>query len=151
MASLVIEGRLDATHMDHKSGRSLKDPDDLTIEDFIPSCYEKSYMLDSLTSYFANRLVERHPTVFKSIKPYVRMNKPHQFEEEMSKKSKVFTGDLFTKSESNTEDVVSMIIEVQDKFAHVYTDEQGNEKSYEKKVLGGDNKTEKNSHHGILR
>ena len=95
-------------------------------------------------------MVERHPIVFKSIKTSVKINKPHHFEEEMSKKRKIFTGDLFTKSESNTEDVVSKLIEVRDKFAHSYTDELGNEKSYKKRVISGDNKTEKNSHHGIL-
>ena len=57
MASLVIEGRVSAVHMDHKPGRSLKDPDELTIEDFIPSSYEKSYMLDSLVSYYALHIV----------------------------------------------------------------------------------------------
>ena len=69
----------------------------------------------------------------------------------MSQKSKEFSGDLYTKSESNTEDILSMISEVQQNYAHKYADEFGSYKCFERKVLSGDNKTEKNSHHGIIR
>ena len=34
---------------------------------------------------------------------------------------------------------------------HTYTDGQGHEHCYEKKIVSGDNKTEKNMHYGILR
>ena len=69
----------------------------------------------------------------------------------MSQKTVELTGDLFTKSESNTEDLLAMISEVQNKYTHKYTDTDGSTKCFERKTLSGDNKTEKNSHHGILR
>ena len=69
----------------------------------------------------------------------------------MSKKSREFTGNLYTKSEANTEDLLEMISDVQHRFAHTYEDSNGRKKCFEKKILSGDNKTEKNSHHGILR
>ena len=69
----------------------------------------------------------------------------------MSAKSSEFTGDLFTKSESRTEDVIAMMAEVQQKYTHKFTDDFGKTGCFEKKVLSGDNKTEKNSYYGILR
>ena len=69
----------------------------------------------------------------------------------MSGKSAEFTGELFTKSESRTEDVIAMMDEVQDKFIHKFRDMDGEVQCYEKKVISGDNKTEKNSYYGILR
>ena len=69
----------------------------------------------------------------------------------MSTASVQFTCELYTKSESKTEDLISMIAEVQDKYVHNFTDSDGEIKCYEKKIIGGDNKTEKNSVHGILR
>ena len=69
----------------------------------------------------------------------------------MSTKSTEFTGELFTKSESRTEDVIAMMNEVQDKYTHKFTGKDGEIESFEKKVLSGDNKTEKNSFYGILR
>ena len=65
--------------------------------------------------------------------------------------SSEFTGDLFNKSDSRTEDVIAMIREVQDKYTHKFTDDFGKTECFEKKVLSGDNKTEKNSFYGILR
>ena len=57
---------------------------------------------------------------------------------------------VFTKSESKIEDLVDMMSTLQDKYTHKYKD--GTEiKCYERKVISGDNKTEKNSHHGIIR
>ena len=69
----------------------------------------------------------------------------------MSGKSAEFTGELFTKSESRTEDVIAMMDEVQDKFTHKFRDMDGEVQCFEKKVISGDNKTEKNSYYGILR
>ena len=68
----------------------------------------------------------------------------------MSLKSKEFTGDLYTKSESKTEDLVSMISDIQKKYTHKFESDDGKE-CFERKVLSGDNKTEKNSHYAILR
>ena len=81
----------------------------------------------------------------------IQVNRKHQFEEEMRQKSSEFTGTLYTKSESRTEDVIDMMNDVQDKFTHKFTDELGNTGCFEKLVLSGDNKTEKNSVYGILR
>ena len=69
----------------------------------------------------------------------------------MSGKSSEFTGPLFTKSESRTEDVISMVTEVQEKYTHKFMNADGDMESFERKVLSGDNKTEKNSFYGILR
>ena len=69
----------------------------------------------------------------------------------MSAKSSEMTGELFTKSESRTEDVIAMMTEVQEKFTHKFINDAGNNECFEKKVLSGDNKTEKNSFYGILR
>ena len=69
----------------------------------------------------------------------------------MSKKSTVYTGNLYTKSESKTEDLIDMIEDIQEEYIPTYEDELGFVKCYEKKILSGDNKTEKNSYHGIIR
>ena len=68
----------------------------------------------------------------------------------MSEKSLEFTGELFTKSESKTEDLVEMISDIQQKYTHKFLID-GEIDCFEKKVLSGDNKTEKNCHYGILR
>ena len=39
----------------------------------------------------------------------IQVNRKHQFEEEMRQKSSEFTGTLYTKSESRTEDVIDMM------------------------------------------
>ena len=69
----------------------------------------------------------------------------------MRGKTPEYTADLFTKSESRTEDLIEMIDEVQMKYTHKFKDEFGKIRCFERKVISGDNKTEKNSHHGILR
>ena len=68
----------------------------------------------------------------------------------MDRKSEEYTGELHTKSESKTEDLISMMEEVQ-KHVHSFEDKDGVKHCYEKKILSGDNKTEKNMHYGILR
>ena len=80
----------------------------------------------------------------------IEPNRPHQFQKEMDKKSKEFTGELFTKSESKTEDLISMMSKVQ-LDVHKFKDELGVHHCYERKIVSGDNKTEKNMHYGILR
>ena len=78
------------------------------------------------------------------------INVPHQFQEAMDQKSTEFTGELFTKSESRTEDLIEMMAEVQNKFVQKFKNVDGQTTCYERKVLSGDQKTEKNSHFGIL-
>ena len=136
--------------MENTEGVTLKDVENLTIQDFIPSEKEKAYVFQNLVFYFAYRLVHRHPSLFQSIARCIRQNRPHQFQEEMSKKSCEFTGSLFTKSESKTEDLISMMADVQ-LNVHTYEDSEGDKHCYEKKVVSGDNKTEKNMFYGILR
>ena len=75
VASLLVQERISANHMDHKCGLSLKTQRELNIEDYVPTDYEKSYLLDSLVHYYSYRLVHRHPKVFKSIKPKVKVIK----------------------------------------------------------------------------
>ena len=150
MGSLWIQERIDANHMKHIGFEPLKKPLDLSIQDFIPTAEEKNYIFTSLAHYYSYRLTYRHPAAFKSLNSSIKINKVHQFEDEMSQQSKEFTGELFTKSESKIEDLVDMMSTLQDKYTHKYED--GTEiKCYERKVISGDNKTEKNSHHGIIR
>ena len=68
----------------------------------------------------------------------------------MDRKSQEFTGELFTKSESRTEDLITMMSKVQ-LNVNTYADNEGALHCYERKIVSGDNKTEKNMHYGILR
>ena len=149
MASLWVKDRIDANHMAH-NGIALKDVDSLSIKDMLPSNKEKDYIFIALVHYFSQRLVDRHPLLFKDIVQCVKPNKPHQFQQAMDTKSQEFTGKLFTKSESRTEDLISMMSEVQ-LNVNTFEDDEGVTHCYEKKIVSGDNKTEKNMHYGILR
>ena len=149
MASLFIKDRINPIHMD--GGVPLKAADDLKIEDFVPTEVEKDYVFQSLVHYYSHRLVERHPMAFRAIKSSINPNKPHQFQAEMDAKSEEYTGQLFTKSESNTEDLIAMMTEIQKKYVHTYEDHKGKVRCFERKIISGDNKTEKNSTYGILR
>ena len=151
MESCQRQERIVVNNMEHSQNSSIKKVSDLTIADFVPSQKELDYLFRGLIRYYSYRLVHRHPILFKSINSSVRVNQPHQFEAEMSKKSEEFTGDLFTKSESNTQDLLEMMVQVQDKYVHKYIDASNNINCFEKKVLSGDQKTEKNSYFGILR
>ena len=151
MLSMWIKERIDAYHMDHVPGVALKTADELCIEDFIPCAAEKEYLFSSHVHYFAEAVTRRFPVMFSSLKSSIKVNKPHQFEKEMSSPSEEFSGDLFTKSESNTEDLISMMQEIQEKYVHKDENALGVTTCYEKKVISGDNKTEKNSHYGIPR
>ena len=149
MASIFIKDRIDVNHMD--VGAPVKDAEDLTIEDYVPTQVEKDYVFQSLVCYFAYRLVTRFPKSFKSIKGCIEPNKPHQFQTEMNSKSEEFTGKLYTKSEAKTEDLIEMMTEIQSSYVHKFKDQNRTMKCYEKKILSGDNKTEKNQTYGILR
>ena len=149
MASMWIKDRICANHMDH-SGIALKDPENLCIKDFVTSEKERDYIFMALVYFFSSRLVARHPVLYKSITKYIKEARPHQFQEAMNKKSEEFTGQLFTLSESSTEDLIKMMSEVQINV-HTFKDSDGREHCYEKKIVSGDNKTEKNMHYGILR
>ena len=150
MASLWIQDRIDSHHMDHREGVALKEVENLSIKDMIPSDEEKDYVFIALIHYFSSRLVHRHPNLFKSIAKSIKPNRPHQFQQAMNAKSEESTGQLFTKSESCTEDLIDMMAEVQ---IHVNTfeDNDGVKHCHEKKIVSGDQKTEKNMHYGILR
>ena len=150
MASLWIEDRIDANHMEHREGESLKNIDSLSIKDMVPTEKEKNYVFRALISYYSYRLVQRHPLLYQSIVRCIKPSKPHQFQQAMDSRSKEFTGNLFTLSESRTEDLITMMSEVQ-LNVHTFTDDEGVEHCYEKKIVSGDNKTEKNMTYGILR
>ena len=150
MASLWIQDRISANHMEHREGVALKAIENLSVKDFIPSETEKDYIFIALVHFFTYRLLQRHPLLFKSLATCIKEFRPHQFQEAMDKKSEEFTGNLFTRSESNTEDLIEMMSEVQ-LNVHTYKDIAGNEHCCEKKIVSGDNKTEKNMFYGILR
>ena len=103
MASLWTKDRIIGSHMEHLSGRPLKDANDLRIEDHVPSRTEREYVFMYLVDYFLYSLLERHPNVFKSISKLFKEARPHQFQRQMNQKSEEFTGEIFTKSESYTE------------------------------------------------
>ena len=149
MASLWVKDRISANHMEHRSGVPLKDDANLNIKDMVPSNLEKDYIFISLIYYFSYRLLQRHPDLFKSISSSIRQNKPHQFQEAMDQRSEEYTGHLFTKSESSTEDLISMMSEMQ-LNVHTYKENDGTEYCHEKKIVSGNQKTEKNMHFGIL-
>ena len=149
MASMWIKDRISANHMEH-NGFSLKSVDNLNIRDFVPTNDEKNYVFKSLVSFFSYRLVQRHPILYESIARCIKPNKPHQFQDAMDSRSEEFTGNLFTLSESRTEDLITMMSEVQ-LNVHTYTDNTGAEHCHERKIVAGDNKTEKNMTYGILR
>ena len=50
------------------TGSALREPDSLSIQDFVPTQQEEDYIFDGLVHYYANRLTVRHPLVFKSLK-----------------------------------------------------------------------------------
>ena len=150
MASLWIQDRIDSNHMDHSEGVAVKDVENLSIKDMVPSEKEKDYIFMAMVHYFSYRLVERHPVLFKSLNRCIKSNRSHQFQQEMNGASREFTGDLFTQSESRTEDLITMMSKFQ-KNVHRFADTNGDEHCYEKKIVSGDNKTEKNRHYGILR
>ena len=149
MASLWLKDRISANHMQHE-GESLKLVDNLNIRDFVPTEKEKDYVFRSLINYFSHRLVQRHPLLFQSIARCIMPNRPHQFQDAMDSKSEEFTGNLFTLSESRTEDLITMMSEVQ-LNVHTFNDNNGVEHCHERKIVAGDNKTEKNMTYGILR
>ena len=150
MASLWVKDRINANHMDHREGVALKGAENLSIKDFLPSEKEKDYIFMALVNYFSYRLVQRHPSLFQSIAGCIKQSRPHQFQDAMDKKSEEFTGNLFTKSECRTEDLITMMAEVQ-LNVHTFVDNKGGDHCHEKKIVSGDNKTEKNMHYGILR
>ena len=57
---------------------------------------------------------------------------------------------MFTKSEANTEDLIAMMSDIQSKYVHTFTQQEEPAKCFERKILSGDNKTEKNQVNGIL-
>ena len=133
MDSLWIQDRINANHMEH-DGKPLKNIQNVTIADMTPSAKEKDYVFQSLIAHYAYRLKERHPLLFKSMANSLKPNKPHQFQAEMDKRSKEFSGPLFTKSESRTEDIISMMEDIQ-KNIHTAVDIEGNETCYERKII----------------
>jgi hypothetical protein len=150
MASMWIRDRIDANHMEHREGVALKGAENLSIKDLIPSEKEKDYIFIALIDYFSYRLVQRHPLLFKSISGCIKQSRPHQFQKAMDSRSEEFTANLFTQSESRTEDLITMMSEVQ-LNVHTFEDNNGVDHCHEKKIVSGDNKTEKNMHYGILR
>ena len=121
MTSLHITERIDATHMDN-SGKAFKKPQDLSIEDFVPGDNELELIFNSLIAMYSHSLVNRHPVVFKSLRKAIKDYSPHQFHEEMQKKSEEFTGDIYEKSECKTEELISMILAYQEKMVHINND-----------------------------
>ena len=73
MASIWLQERVSANHMEHSSGKPLKQPIDLAIQDFVPTSEEKNYIFTSLTYYYASRLVDRHPQVYKSMNSAIKV------------------------------------------------------------------------------
>ena len=150
MGSVWIRDRINANHLDNRKGTTVKDVEDLSLQDMIPTKKEKDYVFRSLISYFSYRLVQRHPKMYKSINKSIRPNRVHQYQEAMDSKTEEVTGTLFTKSESRTEDLIEMMQQVQSNI-HTYEDDDGKARCYERKIVSGDSKTEKNMHYAIQR
>ena len=73
MASLWIKERISANHMEHTPGLALKKPSELNIQDFVHSEGEENYLFTGLVHYYASRLTERHPYLFKALKSSVKV------------------------------------------------------------------------------
>ena len=113
MASVWIRDRINANHLDNRKGTTVKDVEDLSLQDMIPTKKEKDYVFRNLISYFSYRLVQRHPKMYKSINKSIRPNRVHQYQKAMNSKTEEVKGTLFTKSESRTEDLIEMMQQVQ--------------------------------------
>ena len=74
MASLFIQERMSAKHMENVPGSALREPDELTIQEFVPTKHKDDYLFDDLVHYFANRLIVRHPLVFKYLKTCIEVS-----------------------------------------------------------------------------
>ena len=73
MASLWIQERISAEHMRHTRGQALKEPENLNIQDFVPSQLEENFIFTGLVHYYSHRLVTRHPFVFKSLASCIKV------------------------------------------------------------------------------
>ena len=149
MTSIHIEERVDANHMEH-GGKGFKKVKDLTIEDFTPDNDEMELIFCSLVPMYSHALLQRHQTLFKSLKSSIKDHENHQFSKEMTKKSEEFTGKIYEKSEVKTEELVSMLTEYQDEMVIKLKTANGTTHSHYRRQLTGDQKTEKNSHYAIL-
>ena len=150
MTSMHMTERIAANHMEN-AGKAFKKPEELTLEDFIPGKDETELIFCSLTSMYSALLVERCPKLYKSLKGAIRDHQPHQFQEEMKKKTEEFTGKIYEKSENRTEDLISMLDEYQNEMVLKNSDTNGCNKVMYRRQLTGDQKTEKNMHYAILR
>ena len=146
MTSLHISERIKVPHLDSRSD-SVKNPEDLCLADFCLSDDENEMLFSSLIPMYSHMLLDRYPVLFKSLKGVIVDYVPHQFQESMNQKSEEFTGDIYEKSESKTEELIQMISEYQHEMALV-EDESG--RAYVRRQLSGDQKTEKNSTFAIL-
>ena len=152
VASIWVKGRSYANHMDNHPGRPLKDPTSLVIGDFVPNPSEMNYIFTALVFYYEARLKQRFPKLFESINSHVREHRPHQLEETMKSKSKVFSGTFYPKSESSQEDMIMILDDIQSKYTPLYSvGYTDTVQCYEKKIISGDQKSEKNAHYAILR
>ena len=105
MASLWTKDRVIAAHMEHLSGKPLKNVTELSIDDHVASQTELEYLFMTLVDYFSHSLIERYPNLFKSISKLFKECRPHQFQKEMNAKSEEMIGKIFTKSEAYTEEI----------------------------------------------
>ena len=144
MTSINVEERISADHLEN-NGKAFKRPEELTLEDFIPGKNEKELLFCSMVPMYSFSLLKRYPQMFKSLKSSIKDHIPHQFQAEMSQKSKEFTGQIFEKSENKTEDLVSMIDEYQSKMV-IGTKLETTQRILFRRQLSGDQKTEKGSH-----
>ena len=150
VASMIMKDRINSNHMSHNEGIAVKDVDELHVNDFIPSVKELDYVLVAMIHNFSSKLIRRHPKMFSSIASKIKEYNPHQFFDEMQTKSEEYTGKLYMLSESETEELL-IILEDMQNLVHTYEDSSGKVHGYEKKIVSGDQLTEKNSHYAILR
>ena len=145
MASIHIKERIDVNHLD--STGHVKSPDLLNIEDFCLGDKEYELLFCNLIVEYSSVLVRRYPMLFQSLNGCIKDFLPHQFQEEMCKKSEEYTGNIYEKSESKMDELIQMMIEYQKEMALVDEDCGS---AFVRRQLSGDQKTEKNSHHAIL-
>ena len=81
----------------------------LSVKDFVPSQEEYTYFTDSLKLLIARDLLKLNG--FKWMKGVVPLHIPHDFEEDMAKKSKIFVLPVSLNNESSYQDCIHIMDE----------------------------------------
>ncbi|XP_052216225.1 uncharacterized protein LOC127868952 [Dreissena polymorpha] len=112
----------------------------LSVKDFVPSQEEYTYFTDSLKLLIARDLLKLNG--FKWMKGVVPLHIPHDFEEDMAKKSKIFVLPVSLNNESSYQDCIHIMDEYEQYINRWYSKTgRGAELSALRVPVGGDQLT----------